>query len=140
VSCHKFFTENVLASKAASAVFLLTVSHSRDSSNSLIFPLNCTTLDSLISSFVLSFLMPSHSVKSSNDVFMYEIGYFRFADFRSAGSLLCVFSCTKQNFVGIDPSFKLTCEGPRLLLEQSASKWSPHSFIASLTGVFVEFL
>ena len=79
----------------------------------------------------------NHSAISSDGLFTYESGCFLSTYFRSAGSFLGVFSCTKQNFVGIDPGFKMTREEPGIFLKQWASKWSPHSLECSLTGVFV---
>ncbi|KAK2557573.1 hypothetical protein P5673_020334 [Acropora cervicornis] len=93
------------------------------SSNSLILLLNPSSSDSSISSFMLSI---SHSAISSDELFTFKRGWFLPTDFRSAGSFLGVFSWTKQNFVGIDPGFKLTREEPGSHLKQSASKWSPH--------------
>ena len=53
-----FFTENLLVSMAASAIFLRAVSFSRDSSSSLILLLNRSSSDSSTSSSMLSI---SHS-------------------------------------------------------------------------------
>ena len=107
-----FFTENLLLSKAAWAALLRAVSLSRDSSNSLILLLDRSSSDSSISSSMLSV---THSAISSDGLFTLKGGCFLSTDFRSAGSFLGVFSWTRQNFVGIDPGFKLTREEPGII-------------------------